>query len=71
MLVEELLADPPVELVQIHRQLAPDIYDPTLNPLYRDMLQHYGVVARPCRVGDPDRKGKVESGVGHARRTPL
>ena len=51
--------------------LAPDIYDPTLNPLYRDMLQHYGVVALPCRVRDPDRKGKVESGVGHAQKTPL
>jgi hypothetical protein len=22
-------------------------------------------------VGDPDRKGKVESSVGHAQRTPL
>ena len=41
--------------------LAPDIYDPTLNPLYRDCLAHYGVVALPCRVRDPDRKGKVES----------
>jgi len=51
--------------------LAPDIYDPTLNPLYRDMLAHYGVVALPCRVGDPDRKGKVEAGVGHAKKTPL
>ncbi len=51
--------------------LTPDIYDPTLNPLYRDVLAHYGVVALPCRVGDPDRKGKVESGVGHAQRTPL
>jgi transposase len=51
--------------------LAPDIYDPTLNPLYRDMLAHYGAVALPCRVGDPDRKGKVEAGVGHAKRTPL
>jgi transposase len=51
--------------------LAPDFYDPTLNPLYRDVLQHYGVVALPCRVGDPDRKGKVESGVGHAQKTPL
>ncbi len=46
----------------------PDIYDPTLNPLYRDVLAHYGVVAMPCRIQDPDRKGKVESGVGHARR---
>jgi len=25
----------------------------------------------PCRVRDPDRKGKVESGVGHAQKTPL
>ena len=48
--------------------LRPDIHDPALNPLYRDVLAHYGVVALPCRVGDPDRKGKVEPGVGHARR---
>ena len=51
--------------------LATDIYDPTLNPLYQHMLLHYGVVAMPCRVRDPDRKGKVESGVGHAQKTPL
>jgi transposase len=51
--------------------LTPDIYDPTLNPLYRDVLAHYGVFALPCRVRNPDRKGKVESGVGHAKNTPL
>jgi transposase len=51
--------------------LAPDIYDATINPLYRDVLAHYGAIALPCRVRDPDRKGKVESGVGHAQRTPL
>ena len=51
--------------------LTPDIYDATLNPLYRDVLAHYGVVAMPCRVRDPDRKGKVEAGVGHAQKTPL
>jgi transposase len=51
--------------------LRPDIYDPTLNPLYHDVLAHYGSVALPCRVRDPDRKGKVESGVGHAQKTPL
>ena len=28
-------------------------------------------VALPCRVRDPDRKGKVESGVGHTQKTPL
>ena len=51
--------------------LKPDIYDPTINPLYRDMLAHYGAVAMPCRVRDPDRKGKVEAGVAHAQKTPL
>lgn len=51
--------------------LKPDIWDPVLNPLYRDVLAHYGAVALPCRVRDPDRKGKVESGVGHAKNTPL
>ncbi len=49
----------------------PDYYDPTLNPLFKDVLAHYDVVALPCRVRDPDRKGKVESGVGHAKKTPL
>jgi transposase len=51
--------------------LTPDIHEATLNPLYRDLLAHYGAVALPCRVNDPDRKGKVEAGVGHAKRTPL
>ena len=51
--------------------LKPDIHDPSLNPLYRDVLVHYGAVALPCRVGDPDRKGKVEAGVAHAKKTPL
>jgi hypothetical protein len=47
--------------------IKPDVYDPTLNPLYRDVLKHYGAVALPCRVRNPDRKGKVESGIGHAQ----
>ena len=51
--------------------LTPDIYDPKINPLYGDVLKHYGAVALPCRVRDPDRKGKVESGVGHTQKTPL
>src|SRR5438309_563699 len=51
--------------------LTPDFYDPILNPHYRDVLAHYGAVALPCRVNDPDRKGKVESGVGHTKKTPL
>jgi hypothetical protein len=51
--------------------LVPDIYDPTLNPLFRDVLAHYSVTALPCQIQDPDRKGKVESGIGHTQRTPL
>ncbi len=45
--------------------LVPDVYDATLDPLYRDVLAHYGAVALPCRIQDPDRKGKVESAVEH------
>jgi hypothetical protein len=44
-----------------------DIYDAALNPPYRDMLAHYGAVALACRVGDLDRKGKVEGGATHAK----
>jgi transposase len=51
--------------------LAPDIYDPALNPLYRDALAHYAVTPLPCRVRDPNRKGKVESAVAHSQKTPL
>jgi transposase len=46
----------------------PDVYEPGLNPLYRDVLAHYGVTALPCRVRDPNRKGKVESAVNHVQR---
>jgi len=51
--------------------IEPDVYEPELNPLYRDVLAHYGVVALPARVRHPDRKGKVERAVGHAQETAL
>jgi transposase len=51
--------------------LQPDIYDAAINPLYSDVLAHYGVIALPCRVRDPDRKGTVESAIGHTQQTPL
>ena len=51
--------------------LTPDVYEPTLNPLYRDVLAHYGVTPLPCRVRNPNRKGKVEAGIGHTQKTPL
>jgi hypothetical protein len=51
--------------------LSADINDPTLNPLCCYVLAHYGVMALPCKVRDPDRKGMVESGVNHAQMTQL
>ncbi len=51
--------------------LSADIYDARVNPLYRDVLAHYGVTALPCKVRDPNRKGKIESAVGHTQKTPL
>jgi transposase len=51
--------------------IRPDIYDPELNPLYAQMLQHYGVVADPCRVRDPNRKGTVENAIQHTQSTAL
>jgi transposase len=51
--------------------ISPDIYDPQLNPLYAQMLQHHGVVADPCRVCDPNRKGTVENAIQHTQSTAL
>jgi transposase len=51
--------------------IRPDLYDPQLNAVYAAMLAHYGVVADPCRVGDPNRKGAVESAIGHTQGTAL
>ena len=51
--------------------LKPDIYEPELNPVYAAMLKHYGVVADPARVRDPNRKGAVENAIGHTQSTAL
>jgi hypothetical protein len=51
--------------------LKPGIYDPVLNPLFRDMLAHYGGVALPCRLRNPDCEGRVKRSVGRAKNTPL
>lgn len=45
--------------------IRPDIYAPELNPVYAATLAHYAVVADPCRVGDPNRKGTVENAIQH------
>lgn len=51
--------------------LHPDIYEPELNLIYAEMLRHNGVVADPCRVRDPNRKGSVESAIQHTQGTAL
>ena len=51
--------------------LKPDLYEPELNPVYAAALKHYGVVADPARVRDPNRKGTVEHAIGHTQATAL
>jgi hypothetical protein len=51
--------------------LKPDLYEPELNPVYAAALAHYGVVADPARVRDPNRKGTVENAIGHTQATAL
>ena len=51
--------------------IKPDLYEPELNPVYAATLKHYDVIADPARVRDPDRKGAVESAIGHTQATAL
>lgn len=51
--------------------LKPDLYEPELNPVYTALLAHYGCVADPARVRDPNRKGSVENAIQHTQDTAL
>ena len=51
--------------------IKPDLYEPELNSVYAAVLAHYGVVADPARVRDPNRKGTVESAIQHTQSTAL
>ena len=51
--------------------IKPDLYEPELNAVYGALLAHYGVVADPARVGDPNRKGTVENSIQHTQNTAL
>jgi len=51
--------------------IRPDLYEPELNGVYAALLAHYGVVADPCRVRDPNRKGTVENAIQHTQNTAL
>lgn len=49
----------------------PSYYDPEINPTYRDMARHYGVVVLPARVREPRDKAKVETAVQIVERQIL
>ncbi len=51
--------------------IKPDIFEPELNRVYAAMLAHYGAVADPARIRDPNRKGTVESAIQHTQATAL
>lgn len=51
--------------------ITPDIYEPQINRVYSAMLTHYGAVADPARVRDPNRKGTVENAIQHTQATAL
>lgn len=51
--------------------LKTDLHDPVLGEPYRRLAQHYGFVISPNRVGTPQHKGKVESGVHYVKRNFL
>jgi transposase len=51
--------------------ITPDLYEPEINHVYAAMLEHYGVVADPARIRDPNRKGTVENAIQHTQGTAL
>jgi transposase len=51
--------------------ITPDLYEPQINRVYGAMLAHYGVLADPARIRDPNRKGTVENAIQHTQDTAL
>lgn len=47
--------------------IKPDLYDPTINILYREMADHYGTFIDPARPAHPKDKPKVERDVQTVR----
>jgi hypothetical protein len=48
--------------------LKANFYEPIYQKLYKDFAQHYGFRPHPCRVREPNDKGKVESGIKYVKR---
>ena len=49
----------------------PDLYEPELNPAYREMAEHYGTTIIPARIRRPKDKAKVENAVQQVERWVL
>jgi len=51
--------------------ITPDLYEPEINHVYAAVLAHYGAIADPARIRDPNRKGTVENAIQHTQGTAL
>lgn len=51
-----------VVLDNLKEGVAVPICDPIINRLFREVLAHYGVMALPCRIQDPDRPAGCPTG---------
>lgn len=49
------------------RILEAHFYEPIYQRLYKQFADHYGFDALPCRVREPQEKGKVESGIKYVK----
>jgi transposase len=49
----------------------PDLYEPELNPAYREMAEHYDTTIIPARIRRPKDKAKVENAVQQVERWVL
>ncbi|MGH2379412.1 MAG: IS21 family transposase, partial [Candidatus Limnocylindria bacterium] len=47
--------------------LTPDLYDPKLNRVYRELAEHYGAIVDPARAAHPKDKPRIERAVPYAR----
>jgi len=47
--------------------LEANFYQPVYQKLYENFAKHYGFKPIPCRVGKPNDKGKVESGIKYVK----
>lgn len=47
--------------------LTPDLYDPRLNRVYRELAEHYGAIVDPARAAHPKDKPRIERSVPYVR----